>query len=131
MVTNERFRRCQRLGLRADFARVLDERCSAGNDVLAVLVARNDSGRSRLGLRVGKRVGNAVQRAYVRRRIREAFRRDQNVIPRGYDILCMARSKALDPRVDLAQTLRRLVAQAVRRHRERAARKVQGLGSKA
>lgn len=124
MVTHERFRRSQRLGLRADFDRILAERCAAGNDVLAVLVSRNDSGRSRLGLRVSKRVGNAVQRAYVRRRIREAFRRSQHAIPQGYDILCMARSKALDRRVDLAQALRSLVAQALRRHRECSARKV-------
>ena len=89
------------------------------------MVVRNDSGESRLGLRVSKRVGNAVQRAYVRRRIREAFRRDQEEIPQGYDILCMARSKALDRRVDLAQALRNLVAQAVRRHRERSARKIE------
>ena len=106
------------------------ERCAVGNDVLAVMVSRNDSGNSRLGLRVSKRVGNAVQRAYVRRRIREAFRRNQDAIPQGYDILCMARSRALDRRVDLVQALRSLIAQAVRRHRERDDRNVKGQESK-
>ncbi len=116
MAKDERFRPHQRLHLQADFARVIAERCMAGNDVMVVHVARNDLAWSRLGIRVGKRIGNAVRRSYVRRRIREAFRRSRAELASGFDIICVARPKALDRQTDVARTLRALLDKAVRRY---------------
>lgn len=112
---DQRFRRTERLRLREDFARVLAAKCSQADSALVVYVAPNDLAWSRLGCSVSKKIGNAVQRNYVRRRIREAFRTQKHDLPRGLDIICIARTKASDKSWDLAQSLRTLVAQGARR----------------
>ncbi len=114
MARDQRFRKHDRLRLRSDFARVFARKWRAGDNLLAVYVARNGLGWSRLGLSVSKRIGNAVHRNYVRRRIREAFRTSKAEIPEGLDIICVARPKAADPRRDLGCSLRALVAEATR-----------------
>ena len=111
---DQRFRRSERLRLRKDFARVFAAKCSQADGALVVYVARNDLEWSRLGLSVSKRVGKAVRRNYVRRRIREAFRTQKNELPKGLDIICVARPKAADVRCDLAHSLRTLVVRAAR-----------------
>ena len=114
MAGDQRFGKRDRLRLRSDFARVFARRWRAGDDVLLVYVATNGLSHSRLGLSVSKRIGNAVCRNYVRRRIREAFRTSKAEIPEGFDIICVARPKATDPRRDLGCSLRTLVADAIR-----------------
>jgi ribonuclease P protein component len=93
---------------------VFAAKCSQADGSLVVYVALNDLEWSRLGLSVGKRVGKAVRRNYVRRRIREAFRTQKNELPKGLDIICVARPKAADVRCDLAHSLRTLVVRAAR-----------------
>lgn len=115
MARDQRFRKHDHLRLRSDFARVFARKWRAGDDVLAVYVARNGLSYSRLGLSVSKKIGNAVHRNYVRRRIREAFRTSKAEIPEGFDIICVARPKATDPRRDLGCSLRTLVANATGR----------------
>jgi len=103
----------------ADFARVLELRCSAADNVLMVLVAPNGRAWSRLGIRTSRRLGQAVRRSYIRRRIREAFRRSKDQIPVGLDILCLARRGAADREVDVVVSFYRLVRRAeraLRRH---------------
>ena len=112
---DQRLRRSERLRLRKDFARVFAAKCSQADPALVVYVAPNDLAWSRLGCSVSKKIGNAVQRNYVRRRIREAFRTQKHDLPRGLDIICIARLKASDKSWDLAQSLRTLVAQGARR----------------
>ena len=112
MADDRRFDRKERLRLRSDFARVFSRKCSAGDAGLVVYVADNGLAWSRLGLSVSKRIGKAVQRNYVRRRIREAFRTCKIDLPTGLDIICVARRKAVDPRYDLAASLRALVIKA-------------------
>ena len=125
MSQDQRFRKHERLGLRADFARVFADKCSAGDDVLVVHLTPNHLAWSRLGVSVSKRIGNAVRRNYVRRRIREAYRLSKAHLPSGYDIVCIAKRKAGDPRVDVAESLRTLTLSAVRRGH----RRPRGLGS--
>ena len=81
---------------------------------MVVYVAPNDLGWSRLGLSVNKRIGNAVRRNYVRRRIREAFRTQKDVLPKGLDIICVVQPKAAKRGFNLAASLRKLVGEASR-----------------
>lgn len=95
--------------MKRDFARVFGGKCKAADAVLVVYAAANDLTWSRIGISVGKRIGNAVRRHYVKRRIREAFRRSKADLPRGLDIVCVARSPAADADVDVAASLRKLI----------------------
>ena len=49
---------------------------------------------ARLGLTVSRRVGGAVVRTRVKRRLREWFRRHRALIPRGKDLVIIARPAA-------------------------------------
>lgn len=100
--------------MRSDFARVFGQKQSAGDGALVIYVAVNGLAWSRLGLSVSKRLGNAVVRSYIRRRIREAFRTSKADLPKGLDIICVARTKAKDPQHDLASSLRSLVLRGFR-----------------
>jgi ribonuclease P protein component len=110
-----RFRRRERLRTRSDFARVYAGRRRASDAVLLVYVADNGLDWSRLGLSVGKKVGNAVSRNYVRRRIREAFRLAKADLPRGLDIICVAKPDAARSGSDMVRSLRILIATAARK----------------
>lgn len=109
---DQRFRKKERLRLRAEFARVYARRCRHGNDRLLVYVAENGLDWSRLGLSVGKRVGNAVTRNRVRRTLREAYRTGKDSLPRGIDIICVAKPQAADATSQLARSLRTLIVKA-------------------
>ena len=65
---------------------------------------------SRLGLTVSRRVGNAVVRNRIKRRLREIFRRAGELLPRGIDLVAVARPPA--SRLDFAE-LSRLTHQAL------------------
>jgi ribonuclease P protein component len=114
MSGDQRFRRSERLRLRRDFARVFTTRCRRADRALVVYVAPNELEWSRLGLSVSKRLGKAVHRNYIKRRIREAFRRQKADLPKGVDIVCVARPEAARADWDLAKSLRTLVTRAVR-----------------
>lgn len=61
---------------------------------LAVSGAPNGLAYSRLGLAIGRRVGPAVVRNRIKRLIREAFRLEQDALPRGLDLVVTVRSAA-------------------------------------
>ena len=115
MPVRQLFLKREHLHLRRDFARVFDGKCKAADAVLVVYAVRNDLNWSRIGISVGKRIGNAVRRHYVKRRIREAFRKNKADLPRGLDIVCVARPPADDPNVDLCASLCALIARAASR----------------
>ncbi len=118
-MTSERFLPREHLKTLADFSRVYTARCSAADDVLIVYVRPNHLPHSRLGISVAKRVGRAVDRVYVRRRLREAFRRNKSKLVRGFDVICVARTRAKNRRVDVAASMIRLVEEAVSRWNRR------------
>ena len=115
MVRFHRFRRKEHLRTRADYAQVFAARRRAGDNLLLVYVAENGLGWSRLGLSVGRKVGNAVRRNFVRRRIREAFRLAKDDLPRGLDILCVAKPGAGRSDADVGRSLGVLVQRAVQK----------------
>lgn len=68
----------------------------------------------RLGITVSRRVGSAVIRARVKRRVREWFRRNRAMIPKGKDLVVIARPAAADAKEigrELASALQRLARQ--------------------
>jgi ribonuclease P protein component len=61
-----------------------------------ITVMQNGRGVTRLGIAVGKRIGNAVKRNRVKRLIREAFRLNKGMFPKGCDLVIAARRSADD-----------------------------------
>jgi ribonuclease P protein component len=115
MAGDERFRPRERLRRRAEYARVFARKCRLGDGVLLVYATPNGLPWSRLGLSVSKRLGNAVRRNYIRRRIREAFRRQKNILPTGLDLVCVAGADINRPGADVAASLRKLAARLARK----------------
>lgn len=64
---------------------------------------------ARLGLTVSQKVGNAVRRNRVKRLLREVFRRERALFPRGAELVVIAKAGA---RVDAFDAVRAEIAQA-------------------
>ncbi len=62
---------------------------------LVLYARRNRSAQNRVGITVGKKLGKAVVRNRVRRRIREVYRLNEDKLLPGYDIVLVARSRAI------------------------------------
>lgn len=70
-------------------------------DGYLVLYARkNRSGGNRLGITVSKKLGKAHIRNRTRRRIREVYRLNELCFQPGWDIVVVARSKAVEASFD-------------------------------
>ena len=66
-------------------------------DGLLVLYARkNRTDGNRVGVTVSKKLGKAHVRNRTRRRLREIYRLNEHRFARGYDIVVVARSAAVD-----------------------------------
>lgn len=59
-----------------------------------VILKENGLDISRIGITVRKKIGNAVKRNRIKRLIREIFRLNKKIIPKGYDIVIVANSGA-------------------------------------
>ena len=65
-------------------------------DGLLVLYARkNRTAENRVGITVSKKLGHAVVRNRVRRRLREIYRLNESRFQPGWDIVVVARTKAV------------------------------------
>ena len=70
-------------------------------DAFLVLYARkNRTEGNRVGITVGKKLGKAHIRNRVRRRIREVYRLNEEKFQSGWDIVVVARSRAVDAPFD-------------------------------
>ena len=71
---------------------------SAGfaDSCLVLYARRNRTGMNRVGITVGKKLGHAVVRNRTRRRLREVYRLNEARFRPGWDIVVVARSKAVD-----------------------------------
>lgn len=56
-----------------------------------VYFRKNGSGSNKLGISTGKKTGNAVLRSRCRRIIRQAYRENESLFPKGYDIVIVSR----------------------------------------
>ena len=66
-----------------------------GNSLLVLYARPNRTGTNRVGITVSKKLGHAVVRNRVRRRLREIYRLNEEKFQPGWDIVVVARSKAI------------------------------------
>ena len=83
-------------------------------DAFLVLYARrNRMGRNRVGITVSKKLGHAVVRNRTRRRLREVYRLHEAQFTPGWDIVVVARTRAVEaPFADLTASYLRLAEKA-------------------
>ena len=83
------------------------------NGYLVLYARRNRLERNEVGITVSKKLGNAVIRNRTRRRIREAYRLNELRFTPGWDIVIVARSRAVDaPFEKLVESLLSLAAKS-------------------
>ena len=78
------------------FRRLYARGDSAVGRFVVVYAKRNGSDQNRLGITTGAKLGRAVDRNRARRRIRESYRLNESRLKRGWDIVVVARSAAID-----------------------------------
>lgn len=66
------------------------------NGYLALYARKNRTGCNRVGITVGKKLGKAHVRNRVRRRLREVYRLHEAEFLPGWDIVVVARTRAVD-----------------------------------
>ena len=79
-----------------EFRRIYRKGKSAVSPQLVIYCQRNRRGLSRLGVSVSTKLGGAVVRNRVRRRIREIYRLNKPKMVPGYDIIVVARVRAVE-----------------------------------
>lgn len=77
-----------------DFQRIYRRGKSAAAGTLVLYCQKNRFGESRLGITTGTKLGHAVVRNKARRRIREIYRKHQEELQPGYDLVVVARVRA-------------------------------------
>ena len=70
------------------------------NSFLVLYARKNRSATNRVGVTVSKKLGCAVVRNRARRRIREVYRLNEEKFQPGWDIVVVARSRAVDAPFD-------------------------------
>lgn len=72
----------------------------AADSYLVLYARRNREGKNRVGYTVSKKLGHAVVRNRTRRRLREVYRLNESRLMPGYDIVVVARSRAVEAPFD-------------------------------
>ena len=80
----------------SDFRRLYAKGRSSANRFLALYCRRNGRGVNRMGYTVSAKLGGAVVRNRVRRRLREIARLNMPALKTGWDIVVVARTRAVD-----------------------------------
>ena len=78
-----------------EFRRLYSKGASAAGSGLVIYCGKNKLGRNRLGVTVSTKLGHAVVRNRARRRLRETFRLNAHLLRQGYDIVLVARHRAV------------------------------------
>ena len=66
-----------------------------GNSLLVLYARRNRTDSNRVGITTGKKIGKAHVRNRARRRLREVYRLNEDRFQPGWDIVVVARTKAI------------------------------------
>lgn len=78
-----------------EFRRVYNKGKTGVSPFLVVYARPNRSERNRLGVTVSTKLGKAIIRNRVRRRLREIYRLTQPEMKQGYDVVIVARTRAV------------------------------------
>lgn len=78
-----------------EFRRIYARGRSAVSPYMVLYCRKNGRTVNRLGLTAGKKLGNAVVRNRLRRRLREIYRLNEPKLRPGYDIVIVARHRAI------------------------------------
>ncbi len=79
----------------SDFRRLYAKGRSSANRLLVLYCRRNGRGVNRMGYTVSAKLGGAVVRNRVRRRLREIARLNMPELKTGWDLVVVARSRAV------------------------------------
>lgn len=91
------------------FRRLYAKGRSQATPALALYCKKNGRETSRFGITAGTKLGHAVVRNKVRRRLREIYRLNEDKLLPGYDIVVVARVRAVHTRyADLEKQFLRL-----------------------
>lgn len=94
------------------FSRLYKKGERTGGAGLTAYCLPNKRPYNRLGITAGKKVGGAVQRNRAKRIIRAAYRKNELILPIGYDIVIVARPEINGKKSDgLDRFYQRLAAQ--------------------
>ena len=77
------------------FRRLYRKGSSAADRYLVLYCRKNGGSENRVGLTVGVKLGHAVVRNRIRRRLREVYRLHESRFLPGWDIVIVARSRAV------------------------------------
>lgn len=78
-----------------NFRRLYHRGTSAANRCLVLYCCRSRSWKNRVGITVSAKLGHAVVRNRIRRRLREIYRLNESRFRTGWDIIVVARSRAV------------------------------------
>lgn len=78
-----------------EFRRLYSKGKSAVSPYFAIYCRKTRRPYSRLGITTGVKLGKAVKRNFVRRRIRELYRTNEQDFLPGFDIVVVARTRAI------------------------------------
>ena len=79
-----------------EFRRIYRKGKSVVSPYMVLYCQKNRQGRTRLGITVSTKLGKAVVRNRVRRRFREIWRLNKDVMVPGWDIILVARVRAVE-----------------------------------
>ena len=78
------------------FRRLYRKGKSAANGTLVIYCRQNGTAENRIGYTVSAKLGHAVVRNRLRRRLREIYRLHESSFRPGWDLVVVARSRAVD-----------------------------------
>lgn len=85
------------------FKRIYSKGDSIAGGYLVLYYQKNNTDQDVLGMTVSKKIGKAVIRNRVRRLIKESYRLNEANIKSGYDLIFVARTKAVGVSFEIIQ----------------------------
>ncbi|NLY92451.1 MAG: ribonuclease P protein component [Myxococcales bacterium] len=93
-ASDQSLSRDDRLRKRAEYREAQRSRHRVHTRSFLIVLCPRDDRRTRLGITVTKKVGHAVHRNRIKRCVREAFRRNRDLFPAGFDVVFIAKQGA-------------------------------------